>query len=105
MMTEIYDAKQSQLKSVSNLERQVDETALNTAINRINDAIQVATDEGSFSCMISNDILEDLFLSDEEAFDDTLIQCVVGKLRIAGYKVKYDELIYSDISNIIEISW
>lgn len=92
-------------KSLNSLREQLDHTKVEQALKRVKDIIQTSASEGSFSCMISNDVLEDLFTTEEECFDDALIQYVVHFLRRFGYKVKYDELIYSDISNIIEISW
>lgn len=92
-------------RSLNSLREQLDRNKVEQALKRVKDIIQTSASEGSFSCMISNDTLEDLFTTEEECFDDALIQYVVHFLRRFGYKVKYDELIYSDISNIIEISW
>lgn len=92
--------------ALSTLVEQCDLEKLSTALTRIKEGIDSSIDEGAFSCIISNDILEDLFTANnEEAFDDTLVLAVVKILRELGYKVKYMELIYSDISNLLEISW
>ena len=101
----IVKADVARLNSLQNLMSQVDKVKLHTCLTRIRDVINTGIEEGCFSCIISNDMLEDLFSTEEESFDDALIQYVVHFLQLAGYKVKYDELIYNDISNLIEISW
>ena len=92
-------------QSLRSLRTQVDADKLQGFIEYINNQIETSTQEGNFSCIISNDALEDFCSTEEEAFDDALIQYVVQYLRSIGYKVKYEELIYSDISNLIEITW
>lgn len=101
----IVKADVARLNSLQSLMSQVDKVKLHTCLTRIRDVINTSIEEGCFSCIISNDMLEDLFSTEEESFDDALIQYVVHFLKLAGYKVKYDELIYNDISNLIEISW
>lgn len=102
---DIVKADVARMNSLQSLMNQVDKAKLCVCLTRIKDLINTGIEEGCFSCIVSNDLLEDLFSTEDESFDDALIQYVVHFLKLAGYKVKYDELIYNDISNLIEISW
>lgn len=102
---DIVKADVARMNSLQSLMNQVDKAKLYVCLTRIRDLINTGIEEGCFSCIVSNDMLEDLFSTEDESFDDALIQYVVHFLKLAGYKVKYDELIYNDISNLIEISW
>lgn len=78
---------------------------LEEACKRISDLIMQNAAQGCSSCIVGNDTIEDLFSANDEEFDIELIECIVVFLKRAGYKVKYDELIYGDISNLMEIKW
>ena len=102
---EIPFASYSKQASLNNLRSQLNKEKLSAFMDHIDKLIETSIQEGNFSCIVSNDMLEDYCSTEEEAFDDALIQYVVQYLRSLGYKVKYEELIYSDISNLIEINW
>lgn len=83
----------------------VPQQKLEEACRRITDLIMKSAEQGCSSCIVSNDTLEDLFSANDEEFDIELVECVLAHLKLCGYKVKYDELIYGDISNLMEIKW
>lgn len=106
MLDNIDTADTSSRISLTRLMEQCDVQELETAISRILLKIKECREEGNFTCIISNDILEEIFTErDCEAFNEYLITAVVAILRKKGYIVKYEDLMYSDISNIMEINW
>lgn len=91
--------------TLTNLKNLIGEEKVKEVVKPITDLIEVSMEEGSFSCIITNNMIEELFSLDSNSFDDTILQFVINMLRELGYKVSDNELVYGDPSNYIEISW
>lgn len=100
-----HSASASGFETIANLLHHIGEDKAKEVMKPITELIDTSIEEGSFSCVIRNDMIEDLFSLDSNSFDDTILQWVINTLRSLGYKVSENELVYGDPSNYIEISW
>lgn len=99
-------AKDMVEQSLDNLYKMINKEKLESATQKIDSLINEKSKEGLFQCIITNDVLEDLFLDEnEQCFDDTILLYIINSLRLNGFEVKYEEIIYDNTSNLIEISW